>query len=555
MAEQLDLEPLDLEPIKDKKLDLDPLDLEQVENEVDPEEQVGQFEAGVRGAGQGLTLGFADEAAAGLQAGLDVATSDKKLSDLKQLYQAYKELQQERERKASEQNPKTYMGAEIAGSLPTALLPGGQVTTAGKAAKLGAIYGLGKSEADLTSGEVGEASKDILLGSILGYGGGKAGELVGKGLSKIGAGSPLRTAGDKISTQAEDVALSTLGTNKKTLENEIGQSIFTPSDYRKGIGREVLENRGILDSPGDLKQKLASQIKEIEGQKGPLLEYSQRNLQDLMNMGGYEGEGLATKLTAIKDKIVDREAKTATNIGSVKQLDDQLTETIKRYASNDSDIVKLNEFKKLLKTKLDDASFNKQTNALPQEEEYLTEAYRAVNKRIQELSDIAEPGTGDILKQMGMRENIKYDAANLARDAQRRELAKEAAWSPWDIVGGLADKAKIGAAKGLGKAGRALTEAGNYIEGPAPSVSILRPVLEDKKERETKPLKLSQNLYNASPEEISNVANILEQNEQFSAYGKSLRDSLQSNNSQKKNAILFSILQNPKIRKLIEPTD
>jgi methionyl-tRNA synthetase len=65
---------------------------------------------------------------------------------------------------------------------------------------------------------------------------------------------------------------------------------------------------------------------------------------------------------------------------------------------------------------------------------------------------------------------------------------------------------------------------------------------------------LSRKIYNAPAQSLSNVASRLEDNG-FESLGKALRESVESGNTYKKNAALFTIMQNPNARVLIDEGD
>lgn len=520
------------------------------------EDPIGPVEATTRAVGQGLTFGLADEAAGGLMAAADVATSDSELKDLPKLYKAYRDLQRERDAQASKEFPKTSLVGEVGGSIPTAFTGLGTANTASKAAKLGALMGFGKGE-----GSVSEQALSTATGAVTGGALHKGSEVISGLLTKLGIGKPLKSLGDSMQTQAEDVALSTLGTNKRTLQSEVGQSIFTPADYRKGIGEEALKMRGVLDAPVDVKVKAAQEIGKLEELKKPLLEQAQQGIKGKVStsdISSLQEGSLEQGLRNLKDQMINRETQTATNLSSVQNLDTQLEDTIRRYATNDNDIFKLNDFKKLLGEKLQDSSFKKSAEELPQEAEFIRKAYSLVKTRIEDLAEKVEPGLGKRIKEINARENNLYDLGNVARDAQIREIGRSSKWSPAEIIGDQLDKAKIASAKTLNWSGKQLSDVGQTIESPSMVNAISRPIVEEGKQEiqssiEDSPKKLSQNLYTASDDELMSVADTLENSKQYSIYGQSLKKSLQDGSSDKKNAALFSILQNPNMRKLIYP--
>jgi hypothetical protein len=101
-----------------------------------PEEEVGYGETALRGGLQGLSLGTSEEAMAGLETLGDLPQTGFDWQKLKDQYEKHVELQRAREAAASEQNPLTYQGSEIAAPFAVPVLG-----ALGKAGKLGATLG------------------------------------------------------------------------------------------------------------------------------------------------------------------------------------------------------------------------------------------------------------------------------------------------------------------------------------------------------------------------------------------------------------------------------
>ena len=124
-----------------------------------------------RGAAQGVTLGLADEAMGAFGALHDVATDQYTIKDLVDRYRAWRDESRSLDDEARKVNPKSFIGGELAGGL---VIPGSAfkgATTVGSALKSGAIgaaYGLGKSEADITKGDVANAAKDAAVSGTVG---------------------------------------------------------------------------------------------------------------------------------------------------------------------------------------------------------------------------------------------------------------------------------------------------------------------------------------------------------------------------------------------------
>lgn len=154
----------------------DPSLISQLEGGAAPD--VGKLESFVRGGAQGASLGYADEITGALGAAKDkLAGSDQDLADL---YRQERDDSRNNYASAETSNPKTYKTGEFGGGIASlALAP--EATGLKGLAALGAVSGLGNSNADLTKGEVGQAAEDTAIGGALGAGG----HYVGKAISAI----------------------------------------------------------------------------------------------------------------------------------------------------------------------------------------------------------------------------------------------------------------------------------------------------------------------------------------------------------------------------------
>lgn len=152
--------------------------------------KTGKLESFGRSALQGLTGGFADEIAGGIE---HLATGKP--------YSQARDESRINFKTAEEANPVTSTLGNLAGGVASFAVPGlgavgkglsGAIQTG---AKLGGIYGLGNSEADLTKGQVGDAATDALKGAGVGAVLGGASDIAGKGLSFVGS-KVAQTTGD-----------------------------------------------------------------------------------------------------------------------------------------------------------------------------------------------------------------------------------------------------------------------------------------------------------------------------------------------------------------------
>lgn len=197
----------------------------------------GQVEAIGRGVAQGLSLGFADEIAAGTLASEEVFDeTDALVRDamrrregegftayLRRLvsppeapertrftprYEALRDEARRKDAEASAAHPWAYGGGQVAGSLIPAILTGGQATVGGRIAAgagQGAVTGVGASSADTLEGLAEDAAKGAAVGYFLTGGA----ESLGAGARALARGFTRRGAelADDAARAAEKEAL------------------------------------------------------------------------------------------------------------------------------------------------------------------------------------------------------------------------------------------------------------------------------------------------------------------------------------------------------------
>lgn len=144
--------------------------------------QPSMLESGIRGIGQGATLGYSDELM-GMIGNLYARAVRPDLFEGQSLTETYRQgrdIAREQEAAAKEANPVSYIGGEVAGGLiPAAMMPAANLTkgagaggrianAAATGAGYGAAYASGGSEADLTKGQYQQLAEDVGLGGALG---------------------------------------------------------------------------------------------------------------------------------------------------------------------------------------------------------------------------------------------------------------------------------------------------------------------------------------------------------------------------------------------------
>ncbi len=267
------------------------------------EEPISKLESGLRGAGQGATMGFMDELMAtlgtkGASPSQVVADPKKAIETEKQMMKDYDQnLAEERDKfKASaEANPWTSGIAEVAGGILPGLLTGGGATAANVAktganlgakaamktaakeggklgAKYGAASGLGYSEAEDLEG----LAKDTALGSVVGTLGGavlpvgiEGAKRVGKGsldavkalLGKI-PGAKTIGAGYKYGKQGKSISTDQLDDDLSNIANDVLENI-----KKKKADNNLSGIKDELDAMGikvNTKEAINSAIDDLE---------------------------------------------------------------------------------------------------------------------------------------------------------------------------------------------------------------------------------------------------------------------------------------------------
>lgn len=135
------------------------------------------------------------------------------------------------------------------------------------------------------------------------------------------------------------------------------------------------------------------------------------------------------------------------------------------------------------------------------------------------------PGAEDFMKEI---RDYADDAA--VRRATRKTQETQAG-----------EKAGLKNLLGVGDTGRGAILSGAYQAG---RVSVSKPA--------QKIARMGRNIYNAPTETLTGLAQKLENNSATASIGRSLREGLESGDTAKRNAALFTIMQNPKARILVD---
>lgn len=224
----------------------------------------GKVESFVRGAAQGASLGFSDEIGGALES---VFTS--------KTYRQARDEARSANKEAQEQNPWTYGAGGVAGGVASAFVPGLNVVKAGGAvlgaksllagagaaakvgAKLGALGGIGGSEAELGEGELGKLAGDAALGAGLGGLAGVGGQVLSNAVGKVAAAKAASYAGEKLRAaqgegkEAFEAAAQKLGSlvakDKPTALAAVRSGEAAAGEAKRAVVDDAL---GVLRGPG-----------------------------------------------------------------------------------------------------------------------------------------------------------------------------------------------------------------------------------------------------------------------------------------------------------------
>lgn len=226
-----------------------------------------QFESGLRGAVQGVSMGFGDEITGALEsaAGSLGLVPDK-------TYEQARDESRAAYHAAEEANPATYLASQAGGSLATLAIPGLNVAKGaslganlGKTAIMGGLTGLGSSEAK----DISQMALDTGAGALIGAGTAGGGRLLSGAASTTG--NVLKSGANKLVNTLDEIPREKLVSAIKTaggvaLDSTVGSipgARFLADKVVDKYGNKITEK--VFDSPSVQKgvQTLGSNINKI----------------------------------------------------------------------------------------------------------------------------------------------------------------------------------------------------------------------------------------------------------------------------------------------------
>lgn len=201
---------------------------------------VSQGESAARGGLQGVTSGFADEAAAGIEtvaskipgvrgfAQMFQPEGAPRVDDPNVTYEQRRDFKRGQNVSAQEANPITYGAGQVGGGIAqTVAMPFARAGTLAAGATQGAVSGVGYSDADTAGGMLGDAGKGALTGV--------AGTVAGKAIGKVVKGAVARSDDRAFKALGED-ARQTVKTRLADQQHRITPVLKEP-DVRGAAGK------------------------------------------------------------------------------------------------------------------------------------------------------------------------------------------------------------------------------------------------------------------------------------------------------------------------------
>jgi hypothetical protein len=206
--------------------------------------QPTKTESALRGAAQGTTLGFGDEAQGAIQAlGIKALGQTGAERPFAQLYKENRDAMRRENAAAKTANPWSYGLGQVAGGAPLALgtAGGGVARLIGTGAALGGATGLGESTADTLGGQVWDAAKGATIGAAIPtavVGLGKAAPMAANALRSGAIGTARRILVNKTGSLSAAKALPA-----ETVQEVLDSGVIKPLGTSAGAAQRLQDLR------------------------------------------------------------------------------------------------------------------------------------------------------------------------------------------------------------------------------------------------------------------------------------------------------------------------
>jgi hypothetical protein len=409
--------------------------------------KVQPSQSALYGASQGLTFGFADEGVAAVKALKDKVTSG---GDYRDLYKARVAEERQSLDEARRENPKSYIGGELLGTLPTLAIPGlGALKVAkgaGTAAKVadkalkgasllgipkgatigraaasagaqGALMAAGESTADpLESPDKAiDLGMDIAKGAAFGAATQGIFSAGGGLLEKLTPSALRKTAEERAVKAATGQNISALRKMSGTTLNSAGDIAKAEAGLRKK-GRDILDEGSLqaLDTVEDLAPKLSKgreKYGKLIGEIGTKIDESVPLAVDSQNIAKKMIQYAETiPLTEQGKKLQDRilaESANFEKIGRMSFEDAQKFKNQFQYKPTDADALVsnkdvTNKVRSIIGSEMDD-TVEKLAQLGPAETKQLLSQYKVAKSKYGTFKSASDAATDRVQKNLSNR--------------------------------------------------------------------------------------------------------------------------------------------------------
>jgi len=365
----------------------------------------------VRKGMEGATGGFYDEAAGAVHALGDIATTDKTLSDFKELYRKRQQEYLDVLKETDKQFPVASTASKIGGFV---LGPGKLVKGVKTAAALGGLTGLGESDAKvIDKKEYGKAALDTTLGMGAGAAGYKVGEAISSKLGKLFAPKAAQNATMTVESTGAPAASEVAERSGKI--SDIAKKVFGDAAPAKNSG-DIIKAAKALTNKGEVPGYMLTEDRTRKALASSLL--------DSPTVGGaIERKKLDPILSAIKEragKLSDEASGFSpyeTGSSVKKAIHQKFKDSVEPAELIYKDIEK--EFSKV---PIEGRAFSRLMNAL--KKEYSTDYSGKTQSLIKNLEGTFKENVDDVGKLRQFRTQLGKHMEKTATDAEKDIINK-----------------------------------------------------------------------------------------------------------------------------------
>lgn len=499
-------------------------------DEVVPEvPEISKTESALRGTVQGLSAGLIDELQAGVGALSELPyKSDAK--DLEQLYDDYMNLYRSgredirgQNKAAAEANPLSYNIPEIAAALA---MPGGAAKGAVRAAML-ATQVLGTSEADLTKGEFGQLAKEGLIAGTIDQLGGKAISALGKGVSKG------------------------MTKGKEALAEGPLEDLFKVYQASKA-GKPVFGKKALEAAEGEVRE-VGSEVADVLNTKGKDLASKQQDILtkstkkfDITPELAETGE----ELNRIRDVLSSDAFRS-----SDRKFQQELTDIVSQYGAKDLSLANLNKVKQKLASLSD---YTDDPSKIVNEE--ILNIVQSLEGKVRNKAYNEVPEYGDINKQI---QSYIGDMKGLGMDKMRQydydpKIAGQLDSKIQKIVTGIEKDSEAGM-KARGSFEKLKTKLSPELQSKVKSAADYKDIAGQQIDFSLKPIGTTSayiagkasRIASMPIEQMKQISNKAMNTKGMQGLSQSLEQIVTEPDQRKKNALIFSLQQNPAYREFL----